>query len=140
MKKKFNFEFGFGFMVNFSQKICFTIPTIRLIRHCIQMFWKKNNNCCDTKMPFDFSIYLLLFIIDKIGSPIIIIPPLFSFWGSFMSKNGHFMLDDSRGVFLFFVFIIYSRGWLYNDRKLCQDMITWLFVLQKRLFLGRRIS
>ena len=62
------------------------------------------------------------------------------FGGSFMSKNGHFMLVVTRGgFFLFFVFIIYSRGWLYNDRKLCQDMITWLFVLQKRLFLGRRI-
>ena len=59
------------------------------------------------------------------------------FGGSFMSKNGHFMLVVTRGgVFLFFVFIIYSRGWLYNDRKLCQDMITWLFVLQKKTIFG----
>ena len=36
-------------------KICLTGSTIRHIRHCIQMFWKSNNNCCEIfflKMQF----------------------------------------------------------------------------------------
>ena len=33
-----------------KSKICSTGPTIRHIQHCIQMFWKKPNNCWETKL------------------------------------------------------------------------------------------